>query len=192
MTSKVALLAPTALLVSVAAFAQQHTDRVDATRLTPDSAEASERAAQPGLKPSWATFDAVYSEPTVGQVRIEQRLIVRITPRSPVPRQSLLAELPQEAAPPRLVERKMEDCISVSNIAGVQTTSNDKLLLYLRDHRIVSARLERSCSARDFYSGFYIEQPDDGRLCVNRDKLQSRTGASCEVERLRRLVAADD
>ena len=192
MAGKAALLAPSALLVSVAALAQQQGEFANPAGLTPDAAEAADVAAQPGLKPAWIALDAIYDAPQANQVRIEQRLTVRIAPRSPVPRQSLMAELPQQAAPQRLVERKMEDCIAVSNIAGVQTTQGNKLLLYLRDRRIVSARLERSCSARDFYSGFYIEQHDDGRLCVMRDKLQSRSGATCEVERLRRLVAADD
>lgn len=192
MAGKAALLAPSALLVSVAALAQQQGEFANPAGLTPDAAEAADVAAQPGLKPAWIAFDAIYDAPQANQVRIEQRLTVRIAPRSPVPRQSLMAELPQQAAPQRLVERKMEDCIAVSNIAGVQTTQGNKLLLYLRDRRIVSARLERSCRARDFYSGFYIEQHDDGRLCVKRDKLQSRSGATCAVERLRRLVAADD
>jgi hypothetical protein len=62
-------------------------------------------------------------------------------------------------------------------------------MLYLRDQRIISANLEKACSARDFYSGFYVDQNSDGLLCVDRDKLHSRTGANCEVERMRQLVA---
>jgi len=62
----------------------------------------------------------------------------------------------------------------------------------MRDHRVLSAALERACDADDFYLGFYIERNADGLLCSNRDKLQSRTGANCEVERLSRLVALKD
>ena len=36
---------------------------------------------------------------------------------------------------------------------------------------MVSAALERSCSARDFYSGFYVERNADGQICVKRDTL---------------------
>ena len=170
MFGRFALFIPAALTLSVAGFAQ------DASRVTP----------------RWSEFAATYTTPEANQVRIERRVTVRISPQSLAPRQSMMAELPQQPAPPRMIERKMEDCLSVTNIAGVQTSGSDKLILYLRDRRMVSAQLERSCRARDFYSGFYLEKNDDGRLCVKRDKLQSRSGANCEVERLRQLVAAGD
>jgi hypothetical protein len=53
---------------------------------------------------------------------------------------------------------------------------------------VVSASLERSCSARDYYSGFYIERNSDGQICVRRDSLLSRSGANCKLTRLRQLV----
>ena len=61
----------------------------------------------------------------------------------------------------------------------------------MRDRRVLSAALERSCSPQDFYSGFYIER-QDGQLCAKRDHLQSRAGASCQISRLNRLVASRD
>lgn len=127
------------------------------------------------------------------QVRIEQRVTVRITPRSSVPRQSLMAEVQQQPiSPPRFEERKMGDCIEVSDIAGVQTGGGNQLVLFLRDLTMVSARLEKACRARDFYSGFYLERNEDGKLCVDRDKLQSRAGAKCEIARMRELVAVSE
>ena len=92
----------------------------------------------------------------------------------------------------RYQERKIGKCVSVDDIAGVQTGSGDRLVLFLRDRRMVSARLEKACRARDFYSGFYLERSKDGKLCIERDKLQSRAGANCEVDRLRELVPVDD
>jgi hypothetical protein len=62
----------------------------------------------------------------------------------------------------------------------------------MKDRRIVSARLDRSCQARDFYSGFYIENPRDGKLCVGRDVLQARSGARCSVGNLARLIRLRD
>ena len=59
---------------------------------------------------------------------------------------------------------------------------------FLRDRRMLSVNLEKSCRARDFYSGFYVEKNKDGQLCISRDKLQSRTGARCEIETMRQLV----
>lgn len=126
------------------------------------------------------------------QVRIEQRVTVRIVPQSRVSRQSLMAEIPQPPQPTRFEERKIGKCVAIDNIAGVQTGSGDRLVLYLRDRRMVSARLEKACRSRDFYSGFYLERNKDGMLCVDRDKLQSRAGANCELNRLRELVPASD
>ena len=53
---------------------------------------------------------------------------------------------------------------------------------------MIAVNLEKACRARDFYAGFYVERNKDGQLCVDRDKLQSRTGAQCEVETMRQLV----
>ncbi|MFN4019409.1 MAG: hypothetical protein ACK4IC_02705 [Erythrobacter sp.] len=123
------------------------------------------------------------------QVRIEQRLVVRI---APAPGNNLVAELPQRALQPRFEEARKEKCVPLEGIAGVQTGSGNRLVLFLRDRRMLSVNLEKSCRARDFYSGFYVERNRDGRLCVERDKLQSRTGVHCEVESMRQLVAVRD
>ena len=54
---------------------------------------------------------------------------------------------------------------------------DSKLILFMRDQRIVSATLDKTCRARDFYSGFYMARSGDGMLCTNRDTLQSRTAS---------------
>ncbi len=137
-------------------------------------------------------LDAFYGGQTVRQVRIEQRVVIRITPQRQGNRNSLLAQLPQRPLNTRYEEREMERCIPVNRISGVQTGNGNRLLLFMRDQRILSINLERACRARDFYSGFYIERNEDGQLCVDRDELQSRSGARCEVERMSELVAVDD
>jgi hypothetical protein len=126
------------------------------------------------------------------QVRIEQRVIIRITPQRQGNRNNLLARLPERGLSTRYEEREMDRCLAVSGISGVQTGNGNRLLLFLSDQRIVSVNLERACRARDFYSGFYIERNEDGQLCVDRDELQSRSGAKCEVERMRQLVAVNE
>lgn len=85
----------------------------------------------------------------------------------------------------------MADCVPIKGINGVQPGSGNRLVLFMADRRMVSARLEKSCRARDFYSGFYLERNEDGKLCVSRDKLQSRSGTSCELTRMRELVAVE-
>ena len=86
----------------------------------------------------------------------------------------------------------MGKCVPIRGISSVQISRQDRLLLIMRDHRIVSAKLEKSCNVRDFYSGFYVEDSEDGNLCVGRDTLHSRAGVTCELSKLHRLVPADD
>jgi hypothetical protein len=128
------------------------------------------------------------------QVRIEQHMTIRIAPQSrPVtlpPR--FMLDMQQREAPPRFVERNIGRCVSVANISGVQPDEGSRLILFLRDRRMISAMLDRACRARDFYSGFYVERASDGRICVDRDTLLSRSGANCKLTRIRQLVDADE
>lgn len=126
------------------------------------------------------------------QVRIEQRIIWRIAPMPGPARQSVTLDSLRAPAAPRFVERKMGDCIPMAGIAGGRPQSGSRLLLFLRDRRLVAANLEKACSARDFYSGFYVENPNsDGRLCADRDRILARSGARCEIGSFRLLVADD-
>lgn len=129
-------------------------------------------------------------EPVASQVRIEQRVIVRIAPPGPALRQSAVSQF-APAAPPNLREKKIGKCLPVGGIAAVQPDAGGKLLLFMRDRRLVSASLEKACSARDFYSGFYLERTRDGMLCVDRDKLHSRAGSNCAISKMRQLVVSD-
>jgi hypothetical protein len=70
----------------------------------------------------------------------------------------------------------------------VQPDRGSRLILYMRDRRMLSATLERACRARDFYSGFYVDRTNDGQLCVDRDTLLSRSGANCKLTRIRQLI----
>ena len=158
---------------------------------TPTHSEPPRSALQPEVSAA-NPLEALYNSHTVRQVRIERRVTIRISPYRQGNRNSLLARLPRQGVARTFEERKMDDCVPVSGIAGVQTGNGNRLLLFLNDQRIVSLNLERGCRARDFYSGFYIERNEDGRLCVKRDQLQSRSGAKCEVAGMRRLVEVDD
>lgn len=127
------------------------------------------------------------------QVRIERRMTIRITPRAPMPMPpDMLVSMPEGRPGHKVVERKMGDCLPVGGILGVQPERDNRLLLYMRDRRVVTAQLERSCRAKDFYSGFYLSHSNDGKLCVDRDKLLSRSGMNCKLTRIRQLVEVDD
>jgi hypothetical protein len=128
------------------------------------------------------------------QVRIEQHMTIRITPSRPraMP-PDFLFDFREREAPPRLIERNMGRCLPVASISGVQPdAAGNRLILFLRDRRMVSATLERACRARDFYSGFYVDRTEDGQLCVGRATLLSRSGMNCKLTRLRQLIDPGD
>jgi hypothetical protein len=133
-------------------------------------------------------LDEARRTPVENQVRIEQRVIIRIAPSSPQRMEQSLAQLNRRSE--RFEEERLGECVPINMIAAVAPQEN-RLLLFMRDRRILSAVLERACNPEDFYAGFYIER-QDGRLCERRDRLQSRAGASCRVTRLNRLVPARD
>jgi hypothetical protein len=187
MDSLLALAAPLALILPWVTGGADTPERqpLSAPSALQCDAQVAAAADEP---PAFNPLSAFRSQSTARQVRIEQRVVVRITPQPPAARQNLLADLPQRELAPRFEERGKEKCVALEGIAGVQTGSGNRLVLFLRDRRMISVNLEKSCRARDFYSGFYVEKSKDGRLCVERDKLQSRTGARCEVEAMRQLV----
>jgi hypothetical protein len=174
-----------ALLLPVKAGEGAAPDHGADGEVAPYCGVAPARAASPG---PFSPLAALRHSSTARQVRIEQRVVVRIAPQPLAARQSLLAELPERTPAPRFEERGKEKCVPLDGIAGVQTGSGNRLVLFLRDQRMMSVNLEKACRARDFYSGFYVEKNKDGRLCVERDRLRSRTGMSCEVAVMRRLV----
>lgn len=126
------------------------------------------------------------------QVRIEQRVIIRIAPSPPATREQMLARLPRRRMETRFEEVEFDRCVPVQSIAGVAPVQQNRLLLFMRDRRVLSAALDRACDAQAFYSGFYVERSEDGMLCTGRDMLQSRAGTSCGVTQLNRLVAMRD
>jgi hypothetical protein len=124
------------------------------------------------------------------QVRIEQRVIIRISPTPPEARQRLQALQPRRSA--RFRETDHDDCVRVSNIIGAQPTNDNRLLLFMENRNVLAASLERGCTASAFYSGFYLERSGDGRLCIARDRLQSRAGVSCSLRNITRLLPPAD
>lgn len=183
-----ALAAPLALALPLVAQAADAPGNLAPSAASAPQCDAAAAAQEPEDAGHVNPLSAMRQSSVARQVRIEQRVVVRIAPQSAAPRQSLLAELPQRSVAPRFEERGKEKCVPLDGIAGVQTGSGNRLVLFLRDRRMISVNLEKSCRARDFYSGFYVEKNKDGRLCVERDRLQSRTGARCEVETMRQLV----
>ncbi len=184
-----ALLAFVALLAPV--FAAQMPVRVAAQDV--GGLSGPQTSLPLGLGPSHISaptlLDEAHIPPKANQVRIRQRVVVRVSPAPPRARSQMMADLPRRPMRRNFEEVEHDDCVDVSNIVGVQPTNDNRLLFFTQERQVLAARLERSCVARAFYAGFYVERSEDGQLCVARDLLQSRAGASCEVSEFSRLVA---
>jgi hypothetical protein len=139
------------------------------------------------------------------QVRIEQQVIIRVTPRDagrnavapqimPLqPMQPILQPMMPQARSNavRFRERKTGKCMPAMGIAAVQPITDGRLMFYMRDRRMLAAGLEKACSARDFYLGFYMSKTADGQLCVGRDAIHSRAGTTCKLKDVREYVPVD-
>lgn len=138
--------------------------------------------------PEEAAMSFVPERPLVyAQVRIEKRVIIRVPRRRPSSLAPTAGFLP-ESARETYREKKIGKCLPMNNILGVQMFADRYLDLVTKDRKRIRAQLEGNCQARSFYSGFYVEKTDDGKMCAGRDILHSRTGAKCEIERFRELV----
>jgi hypothetical protein len=157
------------------------------------SAALADAAAVSGNRPSltqgWPIVTG-WQPPTPHQVRIEQHFSIRITPGNGAMPPAVIEEWQQVTRPVRMVERKIGKCLAIGSIAAVRAGDGNNLLLLLRDQRMVAALLEKRCSGRDFYSGFYVQHNADNAICIGRDILQSRSGANCKLRGLHELVPA--
>jgi hypothetical protein len=160
---------------------------MDPARAAPER-EAPELGLGRPVQEGLAILEEARSEPRQHQVRIRGRVVIRISPNSPAARERMMSALPRR----KLAEVDHADCVSIDAIAGVQPTQDNRLLFLMRDRKVLVADLERSCTARSFYSDSYVERSDDGKLCINRDRLQSRAGANCQIDSFSRLVAPSE
>jgi hypothetical protein len=196
------LFAPLVVLLPAAGGVVEQRGEPVTVQQSEEEAAPAERYARPRAPapadaafPEGSPFEVVaerFRAEDANQVRIEQQITIRIAPRPQPARPNMLMDLPNREVGPKFLERKMGKCLKVSSIAGVQPDGGSRLLLFMRDRRIVSADLERACRSRDFYSGFYLSRSSDGQLCVDRDTLLSRSGANCKLTRIRQLIESDD
>ena len=129
-------------------------------------------------------------QPTARTTRvvIQQRMIIRV-PRMPIGRTPVTsASRPQFTS--QWKEKKADRCIPVTRLAAAAINGPDSVDLLLNGGQRLRAKLGDKCPALDFYSGFYVQMPKDGKVCARRDSIKSRSGRECRIESFRTLVAA--
>lgn len=115
------------------------------------------------------------------QIQIQRNSIVRVPPAAP----------PSRLPPPiRWKEKGAPNCIRWSNMAAAMVSSPTTVDLILRGGTRYRVKLEKSCQAIDFYSGFYVKATKDGQVCANRDSIHSRSGGECVIGKYKTLVPA--
>jgi hypothetical protein len=112
---------------------------------------------------------------------VEQRIIIR------VPRTSSSRGI--ATRPVAWREGRRQRCIAARRIVGAGLLGPNSVDLILSDQSRVRATLGRRCPALDFYRGFYVTSSDDGRICADRDTIRARSGAECEIDQFRVLIA---
>lgn len=129
----------------------------------------------------------VESGPVIAQIRIQQRVIIRV-PALP----SATLPLPLPRVPVIWHEKRGPSCVPMTAVAGVALTQADAVDLYLRGGERMRAKLDDDCPALDYYAGFYVVPDKDGQICADRDVIHTRSGGQCGIVKFRRLVASKD
>jgi hypothetical protein len=129
----------------------------------------------------------------LAQITIEQRVIIRIPmarPGGAGPGMPMRPDRQYRAPPPPVEwdEEKGPKCVSIRAVRAAAVTSSQGVDLMMRDNSRLRARLSRECRSADLWAGFYIQPNPDGELCAGRDEVLARGGASCQIEKFRKLV----
>ncbi len=124
------------------------------------------------------------------QLRIEQRVIIRI----PRDRPATISRMQAGKISNREIEykeKKIGKCLIMDRFIASRPGSGSKesLELITRSGELIRVYLGDGCLAREFYAGAYMERAEDGKLCADRDMIHARTGAKCDIDKFRLLVA---
>ncbi len=122
------------------------------------------------------------------QVRVQQRVIIRVPRQRTTP---AAIQMGSKRRSVKLTEVKTGKCLWMNQLAGSRPGKGKKqnLELVTKNGQMFRAYLGDGCLAREFYAGAYMEKSLDGKLCIDRDMVHARTGAKCEIDKFRRVVA---
>ena len=123
----------------------------------------------------------------VAGVTITQSVIIRV----PARKSRHFATAGQPAPPPAFRESRGPKCIDSATIGGAAIVAPDSVDFILKGGKRVRAKLEEECPALDYYSGFYVRAPQDGKICADRDSIHTRSGGDCQIDKFRALTPVD-
>jgi hypothetical protein len=109
------------------------------------------------------------------QVTIQRSTIIRVRPTRSV-------------GPQKFKEKGAPNCLPWSNMAAAMISSPTTIDLIVKGGTRYRVKLQKSCQAIDFYSGFYVKATRDGRVCEDRDMIHSRSGGECGISKFKTLV----
>lgn len=125
----------------------------------------------------------------VARLTITQSIIIRV----PARRTHRAAERRPAPPPmPRFKEKHGPKCIAAAAIGGAAIASADSVDFILRGGQRIRAKLEDACPALDYYAGFYVKPPADGKICQDRDSIHTRSGGDCQIDKFRSLTPIPD
>jgi hypothetical protein len=127
--------------------------------------------AVPAETPGSSMVDGVQ----LAQVTIQRSTIIRIRPAAP-------------AAALKFKEKGAPKCLPWSNMAAAMISGPATIDLIVKGGTRYRVKLQKSCQAIDFYSGFYVKATRDGRVCEERDMIHSRSGGECGISKFKTLV----
>ena len=111
----------------------------------------------------------------LAQLSFRSRMVIRVETAPAPPLQTMFRE------------KKGPRCMRMSDVLGAAVISPSGVDFVLRGGDRVRAQFGDSCPGLDYYSGFYVRPPADGRICADRDVVRDRAGGECAIERFRKL-----
>ena len=129
--------------------------------------------------PSLPLAVAIAQSTIAAQIQIQRSTIVRVPPAAPP------SQLPRAV---RWKEKGAPNCIKWSSLAAAMVSSPTTIDVIVRGGTRYRVKLEKSCQAIDFYSGFYVKATRDGQVCEDRDSIHSRSGGECLIDKFKTLV----
>ncbi len=90
------------------------------------------------------------------------------------------------AAPPAVIplpqkrEPLKEHCLAIADIRASRVASDEAVILFLKDGRVVAMRLKRACPQLLFHRRFRFAG-EMGQICAELDRIVTRAGLRCSI-----------